>query len=430
MSWVELVYDPNVQWVLGGTALLSVGAGITGVYTFLRKRALVGDAIAHSILPGVCAGFMVSGQKDPLYLMIGALVAGWLALLFMDLVLAKTKLKPDTVTALVLSFFFAVGIVMLTRIQHGGAGSQSGLEAFLFGQAAAMTSYDVYIYGSIALVLILFVLLFYHQFRLVSFDRQYAAAIGLPVRFIEFVLSSMTVLAVASGIQAVGVVLMSALLITPAAAARFWTDKLSAMLVVSALIAVVSSLSGTLISAQSAGMPTGPWIIFCLTLIALGSVFFAPGKGMIGREWKAFRTRRRILGENILKALYHLAESDGNFEKGRSEAEVLSIRSFRMEELRKGLRRLERDGYLVLQNNHWHLSESGKSYSRRIVRFHRLWELYLSTRLNLRPDHVHEGAEAMEHLIDTEIEALLLKELGDVDFDPHASPIPKNQGHE
>lgn len=428
MNWQDLVSDPNVRWVLGGTALLSAGAGITGVFTFLRKRALVGDAIAHSILPGVCAGFMLSGQKDPLYLMAGALVAGWLALLFMDVVLANTKLKPDTVTALVLSFFFAIGIVMLTLIQHSGAGSQSGLEAFLFGQAAAMVSYDVYVFGGISLLLILLVLLFYREFRLVSFDRGYAAAIGLPVRFTEFVLSSMTVLAVATGIQAVGVVLMAALLITPAAAARFWTDKLPVMLVLSAVIAVLSSLSGTLISVQSAGMPTGPWIIFSLTVLALGSVFFAPGRGLISREWKAFNTRRRILGENILKAFYHLAEADGSFNKLRSEGEILAIRSFRNEQLRSGLRRLERGRYLIQRNKQWQLSETGIAYSRKIVRFHRLWELYLNTRLRLRADHVHEGAEAMEHLIDPEIEALLLKELGEAELDPHASPIPKTPG--
>ncbi len=219
--------DPNVRTVVLGSMLLGASAAIVGCFTFLRKRALVGDAVAHSILPGVCVAYMLSGQKSPFILLAGAVTAGWLSLLAMDFIVQRTKLKTDTAIGLVLSVFFGLGILLLTHIQHSGSAGQAGLDKFLFGKAASMTRQDVLVFGATATVLLLIVLALFKEFKLVSFDPDYARSVGLPVRSLEFTLATITVLAVAVGIQAVGVVLMAALLITPAAAARFWTCDLT-----------------------------------------------------------------------------------------------------------------------------------------------------------------------------------------------------------
>ena len=193
--------DPNVFYVVIGTMILGSTAAIVGSFAFLRKRALVGDAIAHSILPGICLSFMVSGTKDPFILLIGALLSGWLSIIVIDKINQSTKLKGDTAIGIVLSVFFAVGILLLTVIQQSGNASQAGLDKFLFGKAASLTLDDLKIFGSIGILLILIVIAFYKEFKLISFNPDFAKTIGLPVRILEFILSTITVLAVAVGMD-------------------------------------------------------------------------------------------------------------------------------------------------------------------------------------------------------------------------------------
>jgi manganese/zinc/iron transport system permease protein len=274
--------------------ILGASAAIVGCFSFLRKRALGGDAIAHSILPGVCLAFMVSGSKNPLYLIIGAFITGWLSLLLIDAITRTTKLKSDTAIGIILSVFFGVGILLLTSIQHSGNASQAGLDKFLFGKAASLTKDDVYIFGTIALILIAVVILFYKEFKLISFNPDYAKVIGLPVRFLEFMLATITVLAVAVGIQAVGVVLMAALLITPASGARFWTDKLSVMILIATAFGAISGFLGSYISYIAPSMPTGPWIVMCLSMLTIGSIWFAPRTGMLAKFRVQKENQRKI----------------------------------------------------------------------------------------------------------------------------------------
>jgi len=416
--------DPNVLFVVLGTMLLGASAAIVGCFSFLRKRALVGDAIAHSILPGVCLAFMVSGSKNPLYLIIGAFITGWLSLLLIDGITRTTKLKSDTAIGIILSVFFGVGILLLTSIQHSGNASQAGLDKFLFGKAASLTKDDVYVFGTIAAILIVVVVLFYKEFKLISFNPDYAKVIGLPVRFLEFMLATITVLAVAVGIQAVGVVLMAALLITPASGARFWTDKLGVMILIATFFGAISGFLGSYISYIAPAMPTGPWIVMCLSILTVGSIWFAPKTGMLARYRVQRENQRKILVENVLKLFYHLGEKDGGFKKQRSVAVLLATRDLRMKELKRGLLLLKKENWLRKKGDNWVITESGLNEAKRIIKLHRLWEMYLNQRLKLEPDHVHNDAEAIEHIITPELERQLEKELNYPTKDPHQSTIP------
>lgn len=421
---MELLKDPNALMVLLGTVLLSTGAAVVGNFTFLRKRALVGDTVAHAVLPGICIAFMLSGTKNPIWLMLGAVIAGWMGLLFMDLIIRKSKLKADTATGLVLSVFFGLGIFLLTTIQHSGNASQSGLDKFLFGNAASMMEQDVYVFGGTAIILLMIVALLFRPFKIVAFNPEYAASIGMPVWLYEFILSSLTVLAVASGIQAVGVVLMAALLITPAAAGRYWTDSLPKMMAISVLFAVLSAIGGTWVSFVFPSMPTGPWIIMFLSILAIVSVLVSPQQGVIARNRQRRKNEAKILRENALKAFYYLGNKNEDYRKARSFEEIRMDRGLSSSELKVALRRLVRESKLAKNGESWSLTEEGLKESFRIVRLHRLWELFLNKRLHLRADHVHDGAEAMEHVITPEIEALLEEELGNPRKDPHQSEIP------
>ncbi|MFT4770059.1 MAG: manganese/zinc/iron transport system permease protein [Cryomorphaceae bacterium] len=412
----------NFTWVMIGCALIGAGASAVGVFSFLRKQALVGDAVAHALLPGVVLAFMVTGQKDIWILFPGAFVAGWLGLLSIDFISKYSKIKSDTAIAIVLTVFFAVGIVLLTHVQQSNYGNQSGLEAFLFGKAAAMLPADITLFVVVDTALILLIVLTYRYLKLYSFDPDFAKAIGLPVKGIQFILSSLTVLAVASGIQAVGVVLMAALIITPAAAARFFTGRLSHMIILAMIIGIVSSMMGVYISSLAEGMPTGPWIVMVMSIIAIMAFIFAPGKGMLQRSIKRKAHQQKVRRENLLKLFYSLEEK--NEEQFFSRPQLLRSRRFRGRELELLLNKLTGKGFLFREENRYGLTDHGRSEATRVVRLHRLWELYLNERMNIAPDHVHHDAEAIEHIITPELEHMLLKDLGYPELDPHSSEIP------
>ncbi|MEY3416109.1 MAG: hypothetical protein RL711_832 [Bacteroidota bacterium] len=416
--------DANVRYVVLGVMLLSSTSAVVGCFALLRKRSLVGDAVAHAVLPGICMSFIIADSKEPWVLLMGAFVTGWLSIYLIDYIANNSKLKPDTAVALVLSVFFGAGVMLLSYIQHQGSASQSGLDKFLFGKAASLVGTDLITFAAVALLLLVLVVLFYKEFKLVSFDVKYAKTIGYPVKLIEMLLSSLTVLAVIIGIQAVGVVLMAAILITPAAAARSWTDRLGVMIFVACIIASLSSLLGTYASYVAPAMPTGPWIVLFMSILAFCSFLIAPKKGILAKYFKQIRNRTKIQEENILKLLFRLGEQENDFFKNRTIAEMMEMKEapLRLSAILNGL---IGHGFMEKEGEYYHLTKAGKTKGQRMVRVHRLWEAYLSEHLQLPADHVHFNAEAVEHVITHEIEADLVRSLSDPNLDPHQSEIPK-----
>lgn len=416
--------DPSIVSVVVGAILLTASSAVVGTFTFLKKKALVGDAVAHSVLPGICLAFILTGTKNPIWMIIGAFITGWLSLVIIDHITTKSKIKEDTAIALILSVFFGIGILMLTNIQHSGNANQTGLDSFLFGKAAALVGQDLIIFGIVAIVLIVTVGLFFKELKLIAFDSNYAKALGVPVKGLDLLLTSLTVLAVVTGIQAVGVVLMAAMLITPAAAARFWTNDVFKMTLIAAIMGGLSGLSGAYVSYVAPSMPTGPWIVIIISVIAIVSFFIAPKRGILARSIQQNTLQRQIMDENLLKELYHLGEKDEDLYKGRTVAEIIEERFFPKKSLKIGLRRLKRQGFLEEKTGQWSYTEAGKIKGQRVVKLHRLWELYLSKYMKIDPDHVHEDAETIEHIITPELEETLEKMLEYPEFDPHEEKIP------
>ncbi|OEK01093.1 zinc ABC transporter permease [Roseivirga sp. 4D4] len=416
--------DPSIVSVVVGAVLLTASSAVVGTFTFLKKKALVGDAVAHSVLPGICLAFILSGTKNPIWMILGAFLTGWISLVIIDNITTKSKIKEDTAIALILSVFFGIGILMLTNIQHSGNAAQTGLDSFLFGKAAALVGQDLIVFGIVAVILIVTVGLFFKELKLIAFDSNYAKALGLPVKWIDLLLTSLTVLAVVTGIQAVGVVLMAAMLITPAAAARFWTNDVFKMTLIAAIMGGISGLSGAYVSYVAPAMPTGPWIVMIISAIAIVSFFIAPKRGIFARGIQQRRLQRLIMDENLLKELYHLGEKDKDPYKGRTVDEIIEERFFPKKALKTALRRLRRQGFLTKTNGYWSYTEAGKVKGQRVVKLHRLWELYLSKYMKIAPDHVHEDAETVEHIITPELEAQLEKMLEYPEFDPHEEKIP------
>lgn len=407
--------DPNVIYVVIGMVCITASSALIGTFAYLRKRALIGDAIAHSLLPGICLGFIAAGEKNMFYLFFGAFLTGWFSTFLVDFIVNKSKVKQDAAIGIVLSTFFAFGIVLLTYIQNGDYSDQGGLNQFLFGQAAAINKDELVLFVGILIVIGLSILGFYRAFILVSFNSDFAQSIGLPVKFIEFLITSLTVLSIAAGIQALGVVLMSALIVTPAAAARFWSHKLPRILLIAVVFSVFSGLVGAYISYANTATPTGPWVVIVLSLITLVSFLGSSKNGILATYLKARTIKRKILRENILKSIYHFHESKNYIDKidlQFSTSELLEIRMFDTDQLQKGIRRLLKLGLITDFNSHYQLTESGRLESRRIVRLHRLWEQYLLKRTSIDALHVHSGAEAIEHILSPELEQELERELG------------------
>jgi len=418
--------DPNVRYVTLGSILITASSALVGSFTFLNKKSLLGDAIAHAVLPGICLGFILSGTKNPFYLILGAFITGWLSLQVVQVVTTRSRIKEDTAIGMVLSVFFGIGILLLTVIQKSGNANQAGLDHFLFGKAAALVGNDLIVFSIVAIILIVMTILFLKEFELVVFDRNYALSLGFPVKRIELLMTSMIVLAVVIGIQAVGVVLMAAVLITPAAVARFWTTSIRAMLVVAATVGAFSGLAGAYISYTAPSMPTGPWIVIVVSTLALLSFFLAPRKGILNRHFKQKRFQRTIQDENVLKALYQLGEENKNFYLQRYIDEIIRKRKLHPQRLMASLHRLFAQGYVERSGKLWGLTEEGKARAQRIVKIHRLWELYLTTHVNIAPDHVHEDADTIEHFLTPELEADLERILNYPKVDPHKTTIPYN----
>jgi manganese/zinc/iron transport system permease protein len=285
--------NPNTFWVLAGTTLLGLCSGVLGSFAFLQKRGLMGDVLAHAALPGVCLSFMITGFKNPFLFLIGATITGLMASLCIGWITRFSRIKEDTALALVLSAFFGLGIVLLTQIQHGLHGNQSGLDQFLFGQSAAMVKEDVQIMATIAVMLLFLCCLFFKELKLLCFDANFGRSLGFAMRKLDGLFMLCLVIAVVIGLQVAGTVLMSALLITPAAAARYWTERLDRMVILAAGMGAIAGILGTWISAIGHHLSTGPVIVIAATAIFLISMIFAPKRGLLATWLHLLQTRAR-----------------------------------------------------------------------------------------------------------------------------------------
>lgn len=416
--------DSTVQHVVFGSMLLGAAAGALGCFVYLQKKSLLGDTLAHAALPGVALSFLLVQEKSLPLLILGAACTAWLAALSVDLIVSRTRLKLDTALGIVLTVFFALGIVLLTHIQKSGSGGQSGLSSFIFGQAAAISGDDVTLLAVLAVIMAIVLVIGYRPLKLIAFDTQFAAAIGLPATWLQFLLTTMIVLAVTVGLQAVGVVLMAALLITPAAAARQWTDRFPIMIMLASIFGILSGFFGSYISFLAPTLPTGPWVVIVVSAIFAVSVLFAPQRGLISRYVRQLRHRRQIGEDHLLKAMVlHGLERDGSAILYPTQ-QIAQFRSLPADQLKRPLRRLISRRLIEQVGSMYRLTDAGRTAGQRVIRLHRLWEVYLTRYLDLPGDHVHRDAEDMEHLITPEMEMQLSEFLDHPQYDPHQQPIP------
>ncbi len=295
--------DYTLMIVAIGAALLGAVSGSLGTYAVLRRQSLLGDAISHAALPGVAIAFLLTGSKTPLILVLGAAIAGWLGTLLILSIVRLTRIKYDSALGIVLSTFFGFGLVLHTLIQRTGNANQAGLDTFLFGQAATILESDILTIGILGGFAIIVMFVFWKELKLLIFDEGFAASLGFPTRMLDILLTSLLVIAIVLGLQAVGAVLMSAMLVAPAVAARQWTNRLGVMMFLAACFGALAGVSGTIISSSASRIPTGPTIVLCATVVVGFSIVFALNRGLL---WDWFRHQRnkqslKVATDRLLK---------------------------------------------------------------------------------------------------------------------------------
>jgi manganese/zinc/iron transport system permease protein len=401
--WTQVVrfwsfQDASVRTATAGVLLLAISSGTLGCFIVLRRLSLLGDSLGHAVLPGVCLGFLVTWTKDPRWILTGALVSALLASWLIGYIRRHSRLKPDVIMGLVLSGFFGVGTVLLTRIQNLPAGNQSGLNQFLFGQASAISEQDLWSMGTLSLIIVGCVVALFKELVLTSFDEGFAVAIGLPVRGLHYLLMGLTALAVVISIQAVGVVLVSAMLITPAAAALLCTDRMRNMVLLAVGFAVAAGLFGLNVSFLGKTLPTGPFIVLALAAFFVVAYLFSPRYGIAIRGMRRWRQVQKTERENGLKSVF-LAIPRGSSVDGVSITRLAESRQEPSPRTRRVVRGLIRRGWAQMIGETVVLTERGQTRARELERNFRLWEHFLTNEVNLPTDHTQRDAENIEHIL-------------------------------
>jgi len=404
------------QTVLLGTTLLGGVAGVVGSFAVLRRRALMGDLLSHAALPGLCLAFLLLGTRHHLGMLLGALVTGLVGVTLIAVVTRWTRTKQDAALGIVLSTFFGAGIVLASIIQRlSGGASRAGLTTYIYGQAAGMLRQDVWAIAAVAVLSLAVVILLYKEFKVLSFDPEFARTQGWPTLALDMLQMSILALVTVTGLPAVGVILMAAMLIIPGAAARFWTNRLEWMLVLSGILGAAAGALGTLLSAgilaewlglerwsivnAAAGLPTGPVIVLAGTAIFLFSVLFAPRRGVVARSWADLRLRSKTADENLLRTLYELSEPRLPALEEVTIDQLLRHRAWTRLRALWLVRRAAKKGLAEPTPGGARLTPAGLAEARRLVRIHRLWEQFLVSGASIAPDHVDRDADSIEHLL-------------------------------
>jgi manganese/zinc/iron transport system permease protein len=347
--------DYTLRTITLGTAILGAVCGMLGSFAVLRKQSLLGDAISHAALPGIAIAFLITGAKDTNSLLVGALISGLIGTFWIRGIVTKTHLKSDTALGLILSLFFGFGMLLLTFIQKQPNANQAGLDKYLFGQAATLVESDVWMMAIVTGICLFVLLIFWKEFKILLFDADYTKTLGFNTKFIDILITSFIVLAIVLGLQTVGVVLMSAMLLAPAAAARQWTNSLAVMVFLAALFGAYSGVLGTAISASQNNLSTGPVIVLVASVFVGFSFIFSPSRGLLFKQIRFIKNRRDLELHKTLAFMYHIAETHENI----SHPHTIKILNNFQGYTKSTLSKLVDKGYVTIEGTLWSLTPQG-----------------------------------------------------------------------
>lgn len=428
------VFAPWEHWLAQtlGSIFIGVTCGVLGCFVVLRRMALIGDALSHSILPGVVGALLLFGvsasspawlprvlagaseQWLPLWLLGGAMAAGLLTAVLISIVHRHSRTKEDSAIGIAFTAMFALGLIAISSLPRG---THFDLKCFVYGEPLAIAPPDLWLMGVICPLVLLTVALMYQRLKLISFDPVGASALGVPVQMVHYLLMGMLAATIVAGIKSTGVILVVAMVITPASAAYQLTNRLWVMLLLAGAIGGASAGLGMML-AFTVNAPTGPSMVVVVVVLFVLAVLFSPSHGWVFERLRKRRLAQHVAQEDVLKAVYRLGDQRLDAPQPVGEETGLSPKR-----IRRSVGRLVREGLMRVTDGMIALTDSGQKHAQELVRAHRLWETYLVEKAGVDPSVVHDQAELLEHA--HELAEQLDEKLGKPATDPHGSQIPR-----
>jgi len=413
---LEPVQYEFIQRALIASITIGISCGLIGTYIMLRRMSLIGDALAHAVLPGVVVSFMVAGKSE-IALFIGAVVSGIVTVLLIGFVNRNSKIKEDTSIGIIFTGAFALGILLVSQLKQ----VHIDLSSYLFGDVLGVSTGDITLSLIIMVVIILCILLFYKQLLLTSFDPTMALTIGISTTIVHYMLMTLLSMSIVAGLQSVGVILIIAMLITPPATAYLLSNNLKKILFLSPMFGTISAVAGLYLSYHF-NFASGASIVLVAVALFLLAFLFSPMEGVVTRLFRRRAATKLVLIEDVIKLSFRFAEETDKTGLTDRIANELGISNSRVE---SAIRILINKGLMQKTNGSFLLTEEGRKYATRLIRTHRLWETYITREKVTDMEHVHPEAEKVEHVLTEDMVNELDEELGYPEKDPHGSDIPR-----
>jgi len=413
---LEPVQYEFIQRALIASITIGISCGLIGTYIMLRRMSLIGDALAHAVLPGVVVSFMVAGKSE-IALFIGAVVSGIVTVLLIGFVNRNSKIKEDTSIGIIFTGAFALGILLVSQLKQ----VHIDLSSYLFGDVLGVSTGDITLSLIIMVVIILCILLFYKQLLLTSFDPTMALTIGISTTLVHYMLMTLLSMSIVAGLQSVGVILIIAMLITPPATAYLLSNNLKKILFLSPMFGTISAVAGLYLSYHF-NFASGASIVLVAVALFLLAFLFSPKEGVVTRLFRRRAATKLVLIEDVIKLSFRFAEETDKTGLTDRIANELGISNSRVE---SAIRILINKGLMQKTNGSFLLTEEGRKYATRLIRTHRLWETYITREKVTDMEHVHPEAEKVEHVLTEDMVNELDEELGYPEKDPHGSDIPR-----
>lgn len=419
----ELLLTLQEPWAIRAlitSSMVGIMCGALGCFIVLRNMSLIGDALSHAILPGIFVAFLIFGYST-IGFFIGSTLAGLLSALFISWIQQNVNTKNDAAIGIIFTSMFAIGIIGISWLNQS-QGVHLDLKDFLFGNILGISNEDIYLTIGVTLYTMLSIIIFYRYLFITTFQATIADTMGISVKTIHYYLMLLLSFAVVASLRSVGVILVVAMLITPAATALLVSNELKKVIIISSLIGLVSAVSGLILSIVFMTAP-GPAMTLMATFFYFLAVIFAPEKGLLFKFLRNQKERRKIIREDILKAIFKSGSNPISDESIRMKLGI-SKWNFKME-----MNDLRKKKFIRPENKATisELSERGKLMAEKLVRAHRIWETYQVDQMGLENHQIHNDAERMEHKLSSDIIDQIDKELGFPVNDPHGSPIPQIQ---
>jgi len=420
-------------WIIVTGALAAASCGLLGSFLVLRKMSLIGDAISHAVLPGIALAFLLSGSRSAAPMIIGASAFGLLTAVLIETLNRRWRVQEDASIGIVFTALFAFGVVLISLFAGHIDLDQ---ECVLYGEIA-YTPFDmlswgeislgprpVWLLGIVFLIDLFFILLFYKELLISSFDPELAVSIGINATVMHYALMAAVSMTTVAAFESIGAILVVAMLIVPGATAYLLTDNLKTMLWLSVLVGIISSIAGYFVavmwdSSIAAVMTVVSGLLFLVAFL------FSPRHGLASKAMNHFLLSIKVIADHILLSMYRASEK--TVIEPTTRAKLLS-------EVGEGSFRfalawcvIKKRNFIQADAGHrYTLSREGMTHAAGLLRRHRLWESFLDES-GLPSDHVHEPANRMEHFIKDDLESKLIQTLGDKKSDPHGKPIPVSQ---